>query len=97
MQSVGRGDSPAHTQVLASEVKQVHTGDGLDGRLLRIVLDEPVAFMSVRRGALLELAILDGTESFEYAGGGRKGKGIGETLEWSDLDFEWGLCFGSGR
>lgn len=66
MKSIGWCDRPAHAQVLATQVKQVHGGDGFLRRLLGLVLDEPVALVPVRGAALLQLARLDRPKRFKH-------------------------------
>ncbi|XP_026680506.1 poly(U)-binding-splicing factor half pint [Diaphorina citri] len=66
VQRVGRSDGPAYTQILTSQVKQVHRRNGLIRSLFGFVLDKSIAFVPVRGAALLEFAVLDRTKRFEY-------------------------------
>lgn len=69
VQRVGRSDGPAYTQILTSQVKQVHRRNGLIRSLFGFVLDKSIAFVPVRGAALLEFAVLDRTKRFEYTVG----------------------------
>jgi GNAT superfamily N-acetyltransferase len=66
LEGVGGRDGAADAQILTAQVEKVHRGDGLGGRLRRVVLDEAVALVFGRRAARRQSTRLNWTKCLKY-------------------------------